>query len=228
MSDLLLLEEVDSTNEFAKSQVNVHNTLVIAAAQTAGKGRDGRRFESQRGGLYMSLVRLDGFAVAECARYYLAAPLAVCTALADRGVNARIKWPNDVWVDNKKIAGILVETSLKNGTVQKAVVGIGVNVNNNIDNVPCPATSMFLQGVHMLPRRLGVEIAVKLDEYLRLSAQELVYKVKELCLTLGKTVVFCDGSEGVAVDLAADGRLVVECGGERVYVAAGDVTIKDI
>ena len=220
------LTSVDSTNEYAK-RLDVHNAVVLAARQTAGKGRDGRRFESQTGGLYMSVVRKDGLTVQECAKYYLAAPLAVVAALGKWGVVAQIKWPNDVWVGHKKIAGVLVETVWQEGIVQKAVVGIGVNVRNQLDRVPCAATSMKEEGAHSTPRKLAAEIAQRLDDYMRLSVSELVSAVKNKLLTLGKTVTFCDGREGVAGDISPDGRLVVRVCDRQVYVAAGDVTIKE-
>lgn len=218
---------MDSTNEYAKRYEFEHNAVIRAARQTAGKGRDGRRFESQKGGLYMSVVRMDGLSVVDCAKYYLAAPLAVCDAISAWGVVGAIKWPNDVWVDHKKIAGILVETVWQDGVVHKAVVGIGVNVRNRLNKVPCAATSMRAEGARVSPDRLALSIAERLDEYMRLSVETLVSKVKERLLTLGLAVVLSDGREGVAVDLAVDGQLVVQVGAERVNVAAGDVTIKE-
>lgn len=221
------LAETDSTNEYAKGLQAVHNTVVTADRQTAGKGRDGRSFASEEGGVYMSVVRMDDLPVRESAKYYLAAPLAVADALAEWGLDARIKWPNDVRVGDAKIAGILVETVWENDRVKRAVVGIGVNVRNDLGGVPVRATSMRLEGADASPREVAKRIACRLDERLAQPLAELIEAIKEKLINIGRAVVFGDGTEGVAVDLADDGRLVVLVGDKRRMVAAGDVSLKE-
>ena len=223
----ICLSVVDSTNEYAMREVDGHNVVVRAIKQLAGKGRDGRTFLSDEGGVYMSLVRRDCIPVEESAKYYMAAPLAVCDALLQLGVDACIKWPNDVRVGKDKIAGILVENVLRDGMVDKAVIGIGVNVANDVSTVPCAATNLVRLASRATPKRVAKRIAVRLDALLEHSLEDLRLAIKDRLLTLGKTVIFADGREGVAVDLAADGRLVVQCEGRESLVAAGDVTLKE-
>lgn len=225
--DWVRLDVTDSTNNYAKQHACAHNTAVLAAVQTQGKGRDGRAFLSQKGGMYLSLVRRDFRPLAQCAAYMLAAPLAVCDVLAEYGIEADIKWPNDVWVQGKKIAGVLVETEWRDGLVSCAVVGIGLNVSNDIADVPCRATSMLAEGVKADVFVVANSVAERFFDYVEQPLSALTAGVKKWLITLGKRVVLPDGRTAVAVDLAEDGRLIVEVTGERVAVAAGDVNLQE-
>jgi BirA family biotin operon repressor/biotin-[acetyl-CoA-carboxylase] ligase len=129
----MLLEEVDSTNSY----VAVHAaeledmTMVIANTQTAGRGQRGNSWESDPGcNLTFTLFcRPKGVAPAEQFAISEASALAVADTLAGYGVEARVKWPNDVYVDDRKISGILIEHSLQGGNIEHTRIGIGLNVN---------------------------------------------------------------------------------------------------
>ena len=125
---------VDSTNSEAKRLASAgekRDLLLVAETQTAGRGRSGRSFLSPEGGLYMSFLLHPAFSAEESTRLTTAAAVAVCEAVEEiSGKKTGIKWVNDVFLDGKKITGILVEASLslENGGLEYAVVGIGVNV----------------------------------------------------------------------------------------------------
>lgn len=223
----IVLDKVDSTNDYAKHNVREPNVVVIAKSQTAGKGRAGRRFESHEGGVYMSIVREDNLPYNLCAEYYWAAPLAVCNALEALSIKCKIKWPNDVWVDGKKIAGILIETTMAQGVATKAVIGIGINVGNTIEDVPCAATSCSLEGISIEPMQLAESVVDNLCHLLEEKFAVLLERYKKKVLNLGKTVILGNGRMGVAEDIAPDGRLAVRVDGECIYVAAGDVSLKE-
>ena len=116
------LGEVDSTNEYAKRIMNEapEGTVVIADVQTAGKGRMGRRWFSPEGGIWMSVV-LDG---CDGGLIPLAAGVAICEAFQPYGIDLGIKWPNDVLLKGKKIAGVLVDV-----IEERTIMGIGINLN---------------------------------------------------------------------------------------------------
>lgn len=130
---LILLEQVDSTNDYARKALGEmagHGAIVIARRQTAGKGRRGRSFFSPEGGLYMSLVlgEIEG-----CLSPRLitpAAALAVCRAVEGLyGLEPKIKWVNDIFLNGKKVCGILAENVLNSaGRTWAYVVGMGVNL----------------------------------------------------------------------------------------------------
>lgn len=124
---------VGSTQDQAKNKAAQgarHGVLVVADRQTAGRGRWGRVWVSARGGLWYSLVLRPAIAPDRCPALTLVAALDWVWVLRRQGVDARVKWPNDVWVDGKKIAGILTEMSAETDRVHWVVMGVGLNVNN--------------------------------------------------------------------------------------------------
>ena len=218
---------VPSTNTYAMQHKLPHNAVVISPTQSGGKGRNGRSFLSLIGGAYFSVVRLDNIPVAQCVRYMLAAPLAVVDALAGYGVQAQIKWPNDVLISGAKVCGILVETLWQADVVRKAVVGIGVNVNNSLQGVECNAVNLC----SVVGRPLAVQpiidaVCAALDTYLRLSVAQLVSIIRPKLITLGKQVNTPLG-QGVALDINTDGSLSVAIEGTTVSIAAGDVILME-
>lgn len=228
MSIEYIICQVDSTNTFAMANVLGHNTVVISPWQTGGKGRNGRRFVSALGGAYFSMVRLDDLPIEQCARYMLAAPLAVCDYLLSLGLQAHVKWPNDVLIEGAKVCGILVETVWQAGKVVKAVVGIGLNVNNDLDGVDCKAINLHMAlGCQLPVDEVICQIATRLDRLLSLPVSTLAAMLKPRLYTLHKTVVLPDGKEGIALDLLPDGSLVVTTAQGTQIVTAGDVIVKE-
>ncbi len=130
---LISLEECDSTNDeaFALAKDGAdHGTCVSASMQKVGRGRMGRSwFSSDAENLYLSVVLRPEMDTRFIAPISLAAGVAVCDTINGFGVHARLKWPNDVLVAGKKIAGILSEMRTSGGTVECVVLGIGVNLN---------------------------------------------------------------------------------------------------
>jgi BirA family biotin operon repressor/biotin-[acetyl-CoA-carboxylase] ligase len=200
----------DSTNERARALASrgaPHGTLITADEQTAGRGRQGREWVAAPGfALLMSLVlRSPGEALP------LAAAVAVCEALP---VDAAIKWPNDIWVERRKVAGILVEARPQEGW---AVLGIGVNVHE----APPIEHSTSLGGA------IGVEellqrLLLALDGWLSRPLPEVLAAWRSRDALLGETVRWQNGSgKGVGID--ESGALLVDTGSERVALRAGEV-----
>ena len=158
--DIIWLESVDSTNLEAKRHISdIDNLSVLSALeQTAGRGQRGNTWTSNAGENLMfsivlkspALMPEDHFALNEIAA------LSVADFLSTYGIKAQIKWPNDIYVDDKKICGILIENSFRGKYISSSIIGIGLNINQrNFDvNLPNP-TSMVLcrqnQGTH--PKR---------------------------------------------------------------------------
>ena len=220
-------DEAGSTNDDARALAASgapHGAVVLARRQHAGRGRDGRAFRSPEGGLYMSVVVRPRAPPARWGLIPLAAGLAVVDALAAHGFPARLKWPNDVLLDDRKLGGILVESRL--GDDAFAIVGIGVNVRA----APLPeATCLAEHGAP--PEMLGMARDVR-DALLRAvdaAADEparLVQRIRDACATLGRDVVW-EGGAGIAADIDEDGALLVERNGARVRVIAGDVRVRE-
>ena len=215
----LHLRETSSTNDRARDLAATgapHGTLVTASAQSAGRGRQGRRWRAPPGhALLCSLVLRD-------APRLLPLAAAVATAEATRHDEAQIKWPNDVLLDDRKIAGILVEGRPQEGW---AVCGIGINVALRTRDLPPDlhhrAGTLGLdpadvEGVleallEALERRLAEPPAVVLEAW---GARDAL---------AGSAVRWAEG-EGVARGIDGEGRLVVErSGGGRLMLDAGEV-----
>jgi len=154
---LVELDCVDSTNREAKRLAESgakDSTVVWAKRQTAGRGRRGRKWVSKPGNLYFSIILRPPYPMADVAQLSFVAANAVADAIqvaAPRGTFVNVKWPNDVLVEDKKIAGILLEgeSDPNQDRFQWLVIGIGVNVATHpaVNETEIPATSLAEQGV---------------------------------------------------------------------------------
>lgn len=202
-----------STNQLALDWMASGHTgaghVLVAGEQTAGRGRQGRSWSSGRGALLMTAVL--PFSAERVGWVSLAAGISVALALRDLGAPARVKWPNDVLLGGRKVAGILVETNVPG----LAAVGIGVNISNTL-----PPDEQLLQPATRLADHLpGAEIEATLHavlERLARSWEELqagrVERLRaawdELDATAGRTVVWSHGDiRGTALGVAEDGAL---------------------
>lgn len=229
------VHETSSTMDLARkagAQGAPHGTLILAETQTAGRGRRGRDFFSPAGGsLYFTLVLRPPFGV--YARLPLAVPLAVCRACAQEGVPARIKWPNDIWVGERKLCGMLIDG--ESGTAGfTAYAGIGINVNADPTADPRlwdTATSLSREVSSEVVREdLLARICNELEVALTTSQADLINDYRELSLVLHRRIVIQDidsSYEAQVVEISSDGALIVEReGGERLTVLAADVSVR--
>jgi BirA family biotin operon repressor/biotin-[acetyl-CoA-carboxylase] ligase len=144
------LETIDSTNNYANHLVQQNlaesGTVIYTDFQTAGKGQRGKIWESNSGeNLMCSLVYFpDNMSVDQSYLLNIWAALSLAKLCSNYLVPSKIKWPNDIWVNHKKIGGILIETSSSFGHITSAVIGIGLNVNQ-LDFHPRSATSLSLE-----------------------------------------------------------------------------------
>jgi len=131
-SQRIELAECGSTNDEAARLARMgarHGTVVIAESQKAGRGRDGHVWESPPGGLYLSAVLRPSLPLVDVPPMTLAIGIGVCDAARTAGAAAVLKWPNDVLVGGKKLAGVLVEAQSQGGKLDAVIVGIGVNLD---------------------------------------------------------------------------------------------------
>jgi BirA family transcriptional regulator, biotin operon repressor / biotin---[acetyl-CoA-carboxylase] ligase len=214
----LHLRATGSTNDRARTLAQAgapHGTLVTAGAQSSGRGRHGRTWSAPAGqALLMSLV-LRG--------EYPLLPLAAAVAVAEAcGDDARIKWPNDVLVDGRKVAGILSEGRPQAGW---AVLGIGLNVAVRLEDLPpelhATAGTLGLRPGDVEPVLAG--LLVELDTALGLSREALLGAYRRRDALRGRRVSWPGGS-GSAAGIDAEGRLIVDLdGGGRAGLDAGEV-----
>jgi BirA family biotin operon repressor/biotin-[acetyl-CoA-carboxylase] ligase len=150
------LAETESTNDVAREWALAgapEGAVVTADRQTRGRGRRARVWESPSGtGLYVSIILRPGWLAKKASDLAIVAGMAAFHALKTAGVrNLRVKWPNDILADGKKICGVLVEPRIGAGRIEFAVIGIGINVGQGTDDFPpdlkASATSCQLEGV---------------------------------------------------------------------------------
>ncbi|HOG00009.1 MAG TPA: biotin--[acetyl-CoA-carboxylase] ligase [Clostridia bacterium] len=230
-------EETASTNADAKAlgrQGAPHGTLVLCARQTAGRGRRGRSWLSDEGALCMTLLLRPPFPPELAPRYIVACALGVCRALRACGASARIKWPNDILANGRKLCGILLEADAS-GFV---AAGIGVNVNQRdfpADIAGTAGSLLTATGRAHDPNDVIARILAECEPLFAACGDEAGYAAllesyQALSLTIGRRVrVFAPGEEydAKAVGLDPLGMLIVQRdGGETRVVGAGDVTIR--
>ncbi len=144
---ILRFDSLPSTNDYAKTLLkNGENTVVLAARQTGGRGTKGRSFSSEKGGVYLSaLTFYDGFPTKNAFLIMARSAVAVCKTVERYGVKPLIKWPNDIYVNDKKICGILIENAFTGQTVRSSIVGIGLNVSNRLPSELLPIATTLEQ-----------------------------------------------------------------------------------
>ena len=216
-----IFDTLPSTNDYCETREFGEDTAIIAREQTGGKGTKGRSFSSPRGGVYLSLVRYYPCKAENSFSLMIASCMAVVKTLELYGVSAGVKWSNDVFLNGKKICGILIKNSFEGENVKKSITGIGVNVNNDI---PKDLADIAIN----LKSVVG---EVDIDEFYKRLIENLYadYSVDEYRsrnIVLGKEITVIKNGESrkaVAEDVAADGSLVLK-GGERLFY--GEVTIR--
>ena len=217
----------DSTNQRAKELANAgapHGTVVTAGEQTAGRGRQGRTWVAPPGSaVLMSVVvrELDE----STPLLPLATAVAVCEAAESVApVRCEIKWPNDVWVERRKLCGILVEGRPAAGW---AVVGLGVNVATREFPADLVATSLALCGGTASVREAEDAVLAMLERWLSSPPAEVLAAWRERDALLGSNIGW-DGGEGVAAGIDEGGSLLVDTEAGRVALGAGEVHLRRI
>ncbi len=235
----LFFEVVDSTNILAKEMAargEPEGTVVAADYQTKGRGRLGRSWFSPKGkNLYFSVILRPPVSASFVFQLTMLSSVAVCEALRDLGVDALIKWPNDVFVGGRKICGILNEMETDGGKVRFVILGIGLNVNVRREEFPPDirekATSVAVElGEEVSRRKIFVKVLAFLDKwykhFLEGGKGDLFYFWREHNYTLGKRVAVDGRFEGFAIGISPYGELLVrKDDGSVVKVSAGDVDI---
>jgi BirA family biotin operon repressor/biotin-[acetyl-CoA-carboxylase] ligase len=222
----LHLRLIDSTNTRARTLAAAgapHGTLVTASEQRAGRGRQGRTWSAPPGrALLSSLVLRDPPRLLP-----LLAGVAVAEVAARTGASAQVKWPNDVLVDGRKVAGILVE-----GRPQEhwAVLGIGVNVSLRPHDFP-PELRDTAATLGLEPRAIPSTLATLLEvleQWLARSPEAVLDAVRRRDALRGHRITWSEG-EGIADGIDGHGRLVIHAGdGSRVTLDAGEVHLGSV
>ena len=239
MGEIIHLRETDSTNARAKEsaiQGAPEGTLIVSESQTEGRGRKGRVwFSPSEAGIYASLILRPNIPPSEAPRItFLTAVSAAEALLALTSLEVTIKWPNDILVKGKKIAGILTEISAEMDAIDYVVVGLGMNVNNPHlpDDIKEKATSVFIEtGKRFHKVKIVREYLRQQEKYYRIlrecGFEPILRRWKELTNTIGKRVVvemIDKRYTGVVRDVDKEGVLILQDEkGEFHRILSGDV-----
>ncbi len=241
-------ESIDSTNLRAKELAQLgaaEGTVVLAQRQTAGRGRMRRVWESDDGGIFMSIIVKPNINPPLAPMITIVAALAAADAVNEEsGAGAAIKWPNDIVLDGKKLCGILTEMSSEMNRIDYVVVGIGVNANNEKfeGDLEKKAVSLYMHDGRKVDRtRLAARIATRFGEYYKefVEAGDLKPFVKRydaMLVNRGKKVRALYGmredfnpdfvKEGIAVGIDERGALLIKTDDGVERVSSGEVSVR--
>jgi len=237
-------EEVDSTNEVAKGLARAgskEGTVVIADKQLVGKGRLGKIWDSPSGtGIWMSIILKPNIMPAQASQLTLLAGLNMCEAIQRvTGLDCKIKWPNDIVVQGKKVCGILTEMSAEIDRINYIILGIGVNVNTkSFGGELSHATSLSVASGKNYVRRYIVKEFLQLFEtdYMRYKDKKSIdiflERYRASCITLHNDVKIITAEreyKAYVKDIAQDGSLIVidEEGAEK-SILSGEISVRGI
>lgn len=241
--DIYVLAEVKSTNTAVRERAEAgisEGCVIIANSQLNGKGRLQRKFYSPADtGIYMSLLlRPEGITPGQATKITTMAAVAVCEAVEEvSGKEAWIKWVNDIYLEQKKVSGILTEASIsmESGSVQYVILGIGMNVYPPKSDFPpeIRETAGTIFGKHQNDGKNQLAAAV-LNNFLRLYKKrnyaEYVEKYRAKSLVIGKEILVMDSNRGkkaVALDIDEECHLIVQYeNGETDTLSAGEISIR--
>jgi BirA family biotin operon repressor/biotin-[acetyl-CoA-carboxylase] ligase len=240
--ELICLSQTDSTNLQAKNLAArgaPEGTVVVAEAQTNGRGRRGRTWFSPAGkSIYASIVLRPSMAPAQAPQITLMTAVAVAHALQDTtGLKVEIKWPNDILIAHKKVAGILTEISTEMDAIDYVVVGLGLNVNITDADMPSDiqsiATSVQMQIGRQFPRS---QLLCKILQHFESSYETLkqdgfkpiIDQWRLMSDIIGQQVyvdMLAFGYTGIVENVDDDGVLILkDRNGQRHRIFSGDVT----
>ena len=233
-SNVLVFDCVDSTNTVAKNKFSADKScplIVVSNSQTAGRGRMGRSFYSPKNtGIYMSIA-ISARQVSNILSVTAKTAVGVCRTLEEIGLFPKIKWVNDIYIEGKKVCGILAEgiVNNENNAIEGIVIGIGINVS----------TASFPQEIEDVAASLGTNadrnelIASIVNNVLSVvldNTDDFLCEYKEKSLVIGKEITCfspTDSFTAIAIDVDNNGALIVKLNdGTLTTISTGEVSIR--
>ena len=239
-------DSIDSTQnqalKMAEESIN-NGTLIVAAKQTGGKGRSGRKWISPKGGIWISIILQPKFDISITTLFPIASALALSKALEKTtGILPELKWPNDLTLNGKKIAGMLVDVSLESNQIENLVLGVGINfdieakkVEKLLKDTPnfYGVASLNEQRIEIKPVGLVQAFLVELEKiYESLNSKQtkkIISEWTKRSSTIGKKIemnTIDETIKGRAVKIDEDGALIVASGDKTKRIIAGDIVHK--
>ena len=235
-------DSIDSTQDFAlkiASQDNENGTIIISKKQTGGKGRMKRKWFSPVGGIWMSIIIHPDFDISNTTLVPIATSLALCMAIEKTiKIRPKLKWPNDITMKGKKVAGILVDTSIQSNKIESLVLGVGINfkikqekLKKIIVNSPnyYGATTLVKKNesaLHLVQQFL-YELEVIFQWINSGLTKKIIYEWTKRSSTIGKNISIINDKKivtGKATKIDNDGALIISKNKQATRILIGDVT----
>ncbi len=236
-------DSVDSTQIQALKMANDpknSGAVIISEKQTGGKGRAGRKWISPKGGIWLSVILYPKFDISSTTLFPIASSLALCLALEKTfKMLPELKWPNDVTVKGKKLAGMLVDVSLESNRIENLVLGVGVNFDIDVKQIEKKlkgtpnfygVASLNEQKKKVKPIELVQVFLVELEKIFEMlnskQTKTIISEWTKRSSTIGKNIELKTGDEkivGKAIRIDEDGALVVSNNNKLSRVIAGDI-----
>ena len=236
-------DSIDSTQNQAlkmAEESEAEGTIIIAEKQTNGKGRSGREWVSPKGGIWFSIILYPKFNISNITLFPIASSLALCYAIEKTcNVSAELKWPNDLTIKGKKLAGMLVDASLESNKIENLVLGVGINFNVNIKEIEkvlkktpnyYGVSSLNEQKNKITSKKLIQSFLVELEKMYEDLNNNKIKKIigewTKRSSTIGEKVEINTGNKkikGIATKIDYDGGLIITNNGKSNKVIAGDV-----
>lgn len=232
---VMIFNTLPSTNTYCLANADKlkDKTIVIARNQTQGRGRLDRSWYSEKDkDITMSILLKPNIPVDKVIKYTISVALSVFDALKDFDIeDIFIKWPNDIYYKDKKICGILTETTIQydTGLVENLVLGIGLNVNSEVSKVIPTAISMYeILGYEIKRYTIIGKIISSFDNYIKLPYEELFEKWKKNLGLIGRKIILKVGNEEIKcrlIDVSKTGEIIVEENNTIRKFGYGEVSI---
>lgn len=232
--------EMSSTNNVAKqlaSKGEEEGTVVIARKQTKGKGRFDRKWDSPEGGVYLSIILRPSCQPDKATLLSLSTAVAISKTISNYNLCPKLKWPNDVRVNGKKIAGILLGSEVSDDKLNYVVLGVGINLNIKINslskNIRRNSTTMLEEiGSQIDYYSFIKNLLLNLDKYYKLFRDKkytlIIKEWKKHSDTIGRMVEIITPSRriiGEAYDINESGSLIImKDSGKKITISSGDCT----
>ena len=236
-------DTLDSTQNFAirlARKPHENGSIVIARTQTSGRGRLNRKWISPKGGIWLSVVLRPDFDISHVSLFSLAVSLALTIAIEKKfKIKPQLKWPNDVTINNRKVAGILIDASIETNKIDYLVAGVGINFRVDPEQITRKIKKTSQHGVSTLVKKNQMSDPIDfIQEFLFqleiIHKKMMSEKISEITRewtkrssTLGKNVTVSTPTstiKGKAISIDENGALLLSVKKKIHRIVAGDVT----
>ena len=232
--DLYFFKNIENSNDKIKEVIKKTDNSRLALFcinQKKGRGRKGRIWNSKIGDLTCSILIKKKLDISEMGRINIIIVSIIINIFEDLGLNkVKFKWPNDIFINNKKIAGILIETSVLNNTVSQFTIGIGVNIKSRPNNLKYYSTSLFENGLRIKAHKLFFSIIKRLyfyiENYKNIEFLYLSKKLSDRFFNKKSLINVCNGNyknEGLFSKIGCMGELIIKNKNKKLTITYGEI-----